>query len=250
MEYDESRLYTPGDDIRALDWRVTARTGRTHTKLYRDERDRPVILSVDYRHSMYFGTRTMFKSALAIRLAAVLAWRAYAHGDRVGHQLFAENGLLEAAPELGRSAVLKTLKSLVDGPGSNTGNLEGDPLTLAFERLPRHARPGCLIQILSDFRGLETLNENSITHLTRHASVEFLMIQDPLESWIPLGKHRFSDGQKDYEINVDPRFQADFEKQFSSRVEHIRKLARKFNIRIHTIRTDDPLTSIEAKILK
>ena len=76
MEFDETRLYTPGDDVRHLDWRVTARTGKAHTKLFREERERPVFLSVDYRASMFFATRGMYKSALAARLAALIAWSA------------------------------------------------------------------------------------------------------------------------------------------------------------------------------
>ena len=68
MEFDEARLYMPGDDVRSLDWRVTARTGRPHTKIFREERERPVFLSVDYRASMFFATRGMYKSAMAARL--------------------------------------------------------------------------------------------------------------------------------------------------------------------------------------
>lgn len=248
MEYDESRPYAPGDDVRALDWRVTARTGRPHTKLYRDERDRPLILSIDYRQSMWFGTRGMFKSALAARLTALLAWRAHAGGERVGHQLFSEEGLQETPPEGGRIAVLKILKSLVDSAYAREKMGSGDALGLALESLPRHARPGCLIRILSDFKGLETQSEKSLRRLTRHANLEFLIIQDPMESCIPLGRHHFSDGQNDFEVNVDRGFQIDFESRFLARQEHIRQIARKLGIRAHWMRTDESIASIEARV--
>ena len=74
MEFDEARLYQPGDDIRAIDWRVTARRGKTHTKIYREERERPVLISVDCRPSMAFASRGCFKSVQAAKMAALLAW--------------------------------------------------------------------------------------------------------------------------------------------------------------------------------
>ena len=88
MEFDEARLYQPGDDIRSIDWRVTARTGKPYTKLFREERERPVFLSVDLRPSMFFATRGVFKSVQAARLASLLAWSALRQGDRIGGQIF------------------------------------------------------------------------------------------------------------------------------------------------------------------
>ena len=88
MEYDESRPYQAGDDIRTLDWLVTARTGKPHTKLFREERERPVIVAVDYRPAMFFATQGSFKSVQAARCAALLAWRAAQQGDRLGGFIF------------------------------------------------------------------------------------------------------------------------------------------------------------------
>lgn len=250
MEYDESRPYAPGDDVRALDWRVTARTGRPHTKLYRDERDRPVILSVDYRGSMWFGTRAMFKSALAARLAALFAWHAHAHGDRVGYQVFSERGLCESPPESGRAAVLKTLKALVDHTPNTRLMLPEDLLKLALEKLHQHAKPGCLIRILSDFRGLGTAEEQALSRLGRRANLELLLIQDPLEASIPLGRHRFSNGQSELEIDVDHPFQTDYHSRFKARQSHLEQLGRKLNARTHFLMTNDPITRAEGKILR
>lgn len=84
MEFDEVRAYQPGDDIRTIDWRVTARTGRTHTKLFQEERERPVLLLSDARRAMRFGTRDCFKSVLSARVTALLTWVALAGNDRVG----------------------------------------------------------------------------------------------------------------------------------------------------------------------
>ena len=91
MEYDESRLYQPGDDIRNIDWRVTARSGKVHTKLFREERERPVHLWVDFRAPMFFATRGKFKSVIAAELASLFAWRANRQGDGIGGIVFSEN---------------------------------------------------------------------------------------------------------------------------------------------------------------
>jgi hypothetical protein len=102
MEFDETRLYQPGDDIRSIDWRVTARTGKTHTKVFREERERPVFISVDDRLTMQFATRGVFKSVLAAKLAGLLAWAAEYHGDRIGGQIFSELECRELKPQNGR----------------------------------------------------------------------------------------------------------------------------------------------------
>ena len=98
MEFDESRLYQAGDDVRTIDWRLMARTGRVHTKLFHEERERPVRMLVDARPSMRFGTRDSFKSVLAARAAATLAWAARDAGDRVGGILLRSSGPTELEP--------------------------------------------------------------------------------------------------------------------------------------------------------
>jgi hypothetical protein len=113
MEFDEARLYQPGDDIRTIDWRVTARTGKTHTKVFREERERPVFISVDYRPTMAFATRGVFKSVQAAKLAALLAWAAQQHGDRIGGQIFTDFACQELKPQNGKHAVLRFLNALV-----------------------------------------------------------------------------------------------------------------------------------------
>lgn len=129
MEFDETRPYAQGDDVRHLDWRVTARTGKPHTKLFREERERPVLLSVDYRASMRFATRGMFKSVMAARLAALVAWSALRHGDRIGGQIFSEAGRRELRPEHGQRAVLRWLEALVSPLPATAGRGDGAALT-------------------------------------------------------------------------------------------------------------------------
>ena len=116
MEFDESRRYQPGDDPRHMDWRVTARAGAPHVKLFREERERPVWLLVDLGPSMRFGTRVAFKSAVAAQAAALLGWAAVERGDRVGGLIFDETRRLERRPAARSSGLLPLLEGLAAGP--------------------------------------------------------------------------------------------------------------------------------------
>ncbi|HEY6130551.1 MAG TPA: DUF58 domain-containing protein, partial [Halioglobus sp.] len=98
IDFEEVRSYQPGDDIRTIDWRVTARTGSAHTKLFREERERPVMVVIDQRGSMFFGSTHCFKSVLAAQLASLLAWSALHGGDRVGGLVFNDEGHQEIRP--------------------------------------------------------------------------------------------------------------------------------------------------------
>ena len=174
MEFDEARLYMPGDDIRAIDWRLTARTGKPHTKLYREERERPVLVSVDYRASMSFATRGVFKSVLAARLASLISWSTHHHGDRIGGQIFTDQMCQEFKPQTGKRAVLHWLKQLADYSKTAhpaEADLDNPPLQQALSRLCRHARPGSQVLIISDFRGLSNNAEHYLMRLSRHCDV-------------------------------------------------------------------------------
>jgi uncharacterized protein (DUF58 family) len=151
MEFDESRLYVPGDDPRNMDWRVTARTGKAHVKRYREERERPVWLLVDLGPSMRFGTRTAFKSVIAARAAALLAWAASEQGDRTGGLIFDETRHFEHRPAPRTRGLLPLLNALSQQPlpGEDGGHAE---FTTAALQLARLVRPGSLAFLLSDFR--------------------------------------------------------------------------------------------------
>ena len=98
LDFDELRAYQPGDDVRSIDWKVTARTRKPHTRVYTDERERRVLLVVDQRLAMFFGTRVQMKSVTAAELAALLAWHVVDAGDRVGAVVFDERGPSRSSP--------------------------------------------------------------------------------------------------------------------------------------------------------
>ena len=240
MEFDETRLYQPGDDIRMIDWKVTARTGKPHTKLFREERERPVFISVDARKTMHFATRGVFKSVQAAKLAALLAWAAQQQGDRVGGQAFSESSCQETRPGHGKSSVLHFLKMLVTPPQPLS---DGIDLEQTLARLVKHARPGSRVFIISDFRGIEA-GENHLVRLSRHCEVVLIHVFDPLESHLPQhGRYRFTDGEKERVIDTtDRQLIMQYQQRFQTRQNFLRQLSRKHGMTlIQCCTTDDPV---------
>lgn len=249
MEFEEARVYQSGDDIRSIDWRVTARTGTTHTKIFREEREKPVFISVDNRATMQFATRGIFKSVLAAKLAGLLAWTAQQQGDRIGGQLFSEQLCRELKPQNGRQSVLRFLDLLVTG---NAAPIQaGMPMmTLAqvLARLAHHARPGSLVYLISDFRGLNAQAEMHLAKLAEHCDVVLIFVYDPLEKDLPAnrGRYRFTD--QDREVIIDSadgqRLQA-YHQQFADRQQRLEQLAKKRGFAlIQCCTIEDPLACL------
>ncbi len=184
MEFDESRAYQPGDDVRNMDWRVTARAGRPHVKLYREERERPVWLLVDLGPSMRFGTRTAFKSVVAARAAALLGWAAADNGDRVGGLVYDEARHFEQRATARMRGLLPLLKALCETPlpGASSGYRS---LSDAATHLARLVRPGSLVFLLSDFAQLSPDATIWLAALSAGNEVVLVHIYDPLEAAAP-----------------------------------------------------------------
>ena len=204
VEFDESRPYQPGDDLRTMDWKVTARTGKPHTKVFREERDRPVILWLDLRRPMLFATKGVFKAVRAAQTAALVAWSAVANGDRLGGLIFSDSEHVELRPRLGRRAALRMLRVISDtafwDPPSAVPAAQ-QPHTL--ERLTRVARPGSQIFLLSDFRSLDDSFERHLRQLARHSDVSLVHFFDPVERNLPPpGRYRVLAGRRSVAIDT------------------------------------------------
>lgn len=241
MEFDETRLYQPGDDLRTIDWKVTARSGKPHTKIFREERERPVFISVDDRPAMHFATRGVFKSVLAAKLAALLAWTAEHHGDRIGGQIFSEQHCRELKPQNGRQAVLHFLHALVDR------SVPDQEVSYTFEqilaRLVKHVRPGSRVYLISDFRGLSEAAERHLSRLSEHCDVVLFFVFDALEQNLPAkGRYRFTDGDRDVVMDsADVRRLTDYQQRFAERSQRLQTLARKEKLQLILCGTaDDP----------
>ena len=155
IDFEEVRTYQPGDDIRTIDWRVTARTGSAHTKLFREERERPVLVVVDQRSGMFFGSSHCFKSVLAAQLASLLAWSALDAGDRVGGLVFNGTQHREVRPRRSRKTVLALLSQVAEYNDSLPLDTASAPQSFAdmLSNLRRIARPGSSLFLVSDFHG-------------------------------------------------------------------------------------------------
>lgn len=249
MEFDETRLYQAGDDIRSIDWRVTARTGKTHTKIFREERERPVFISVDCRTTMHFASRGVFKSVLASKIAALLAWTACHHGDRIGGQLFFDSHCQEFKPQNGRKAVLHFLNAIVKGHLPQFSRFENLDLEPILNRLLHHAKAGSLVYLISDFRGLNENAQNHLIKLAKHCDVVLLFIFDALEQNLPTtGQYRFSDGENDLTLNISENARLQYQTQFLAKHDFLQNFAQQHGMIFQSIHTQaNPLDCLKTK---
>lgn len=188
MEFSEVRAYQPGDDLRDIDWRVTARTRKPHTRLYQEERERPVLMVVDQCRPMFFGTRRTFKSVAAAEASALLAWSALRHGDRVGGLVFNEERAADLRPRRSRNNVLRLLDQIAGfgrEPAASQPEPSVNPLDKALRDLTRIARPGSLLILISDFNMLDDSCAYKLQELARHNDLIAVRISDPLEHELP-----------------------------------------------------------------
>jgi uncharacterized protein (DUF58 family) len=200
MDYLESRAYQSGDDIRNMDWRVTARSGRAHVKVYHEERERPVVVMADFGPGMFFATHGAFKSIIAARAAALIAWAAVDDGDRIGALLY--NGKhRELRPAGGQRGALRLIRALVaaaDPAGRPEQTTQPhNALNAALLRLRRVARPGSLVFIVSDFYNTDGDSRQHLQHLRRHNDVVACQILDRLELQPPVaGQYPVQHGEQ------------------------------------------------------
>jgi len=253
MEFDESRPYQPGDEVRNIDWRIFARSGKAHSKLFREERERPVLFCVDDRAAMNFGTKGMFKRVMAARAASLLAWSANAHGDRVGGVIFSESSHQEQRPGRGKRAVLQWIHRLVH---HHSGAMQATQLPAtafreALSKLRRVAKPGSLIFLISDFRELDEQARSHLQYLSRHHDLVALFIYDPFEKSLPaagLYPVCATEPAAGYQLldTRNKKRRAAYTDQFELRVYELKQLCRRYHIHFINCATDgDVLTSLQ-----
>ena len=244
VEYDESRPYQAGDDLRTMDWRVTARTGKPFTKVFREERNRPVIVWLDLRRSMHFATRGAYKSVLAADAAALVAWSAVANGDQLGGLVFSEYEHHELRPRLGSRAALSLLQLIAENPcwqpaGADAAG-EGET-ERSLLRLTRVARPGSMMFLLSDFRNFGADGETCVRQLASHGDLYLIHVYDPLEAELPPpGRYRIRKDQRAFAIETsDPGARVRYRDRFAARVARLQALARLQGVNVLDCATTD-----------
>lgn len=233
MEFDEVRIYQPGDDVGCIDWKVTARKGNTHVKMYREERERPVLICLDYRKSMFFATRGALKSVVASKAAALLAWHSIAHGDRLGGLLFSDSEHAEIKPTRGRKGVLQFLNRCCQATAWEQPHLQANsiPFHETTRRLRKVCKPGTLIYMLSDFRGLNDTAIADLTQLARHNDVVLISIYDTLERQFPhAGTYPVFDGKSYFNVFSNQKLQQHILQQTQQQLTRIESLKSQHGI--------------------
>ena len=258
MEFDESRPYQPGDDPRNIDWRVTARSTEAYTKLFREERERPVLVVVDLRRNMHFATQGSFKSVVASHAAALVSWAAHHRGDRLGGLIFGASTHRELKPKLGRQAALRYVHELVNHPDWNTDTQdpaedEDAPLKQAMAALRRVARPGSLVVVISDFVGFSRAAQAYLAGVARHNEVLAVFISDPLEYHLPPpGRYRLVSFGEELAIDTYARTaRKDYEQAFDARRHELEGFCQRYGIHLLTMSTeDDPVVLMQTALGK
>ena len=246
MEFLEARPYQPGDDIRHLDWRLTARSGKPHSKVFREEREQAVYLWLDLRPSMFFATRGAFKSVVASHAAALLSWASVFRGDRVGSLLFSDTEQVEQRPGQGKSGALGLIRNIVNHSAWQHPYTAADsPLLLheALVKLRRVVRSGSLIFLLSDMRGFDREAGIQLGYLARHSDVVLCCIYDQLEADLPpAGTYRISDGVNAFSLHSGRRTARErYAAAFTGRMEAIEQACNRLGIRLLHLQTHDDL---------
>ena len=180
VDFRESRIYQPGDEIRHMDWRVTARSGKPHTKLFEEEREQGLLLAMDFNPGMRFGTRVRFKSVQAARAAALLAWMGSAAGDRVGALGFGGGISGEVKPAAGRRGVLHVLRALRDWDAAADGTTR-EPLSRALSRMRRLLLPGMRLVLFSDGFSADADTTQLLSQIAGRHEISLVLLRDALE---------------------------------------------------------------------
>ena len=208
LDFEELREYVPGDDPRAIDWRVTARRGVAHVRVYNEERDRCHWLIVDQRRSMFFGLRRALRSVVAAQASALLAWKALHEGDRIAGIVFGDEGCEEIAPRRGRRSLLQLLSRIVERnqslqAGPSAPAAEGQ-LNEALTRLNARAPRKCRVTVLSDFCGFTERTRTLLADLARFNEVLLLPFWDPAGS-VAHTRRVVSDGVLQIEVDLSDK---------------------------------------------
>ncbi|MBF0417154.1 MAG: DUF58 domain-containing protein [Magnetococcales bacterium] len=251
MEFAETRLYQPGDEVRHMAWRVTARTGKHHVKLFREERERALFVWIDCRGPMFHATRGQLKIVQAARAATFSAWYAARQGDRIGALLFSEQAHVELRPTRGDRAVIGLIRTLHRFgeahpiPVSPTG---GEALALALTRLQRVLLPGSQLLLCGDFRGLRPEDHALLAQLARRHAVTIFFPHDPLERTLPPAGGRYpitsaDTGGQRFLLVDDPNARQAHAARFAARHDGLRDLCQRIGAGFVSCSTEEEATT-------
>ena len=247
LNFEELRGYLRGDDPRHIDWKVTARTGKPHVRVYTEEKDRTVWLLVDQRITMFFGSRKRMKSVVAAETAAVAAWRVLAQRDRVGALVFDDQEIRVIEPQRSEQQVTRIIDCIVQKNHALDARAGIVPNRSMFNRVLRRVselgRHDTLVCVISDGAGIDRETRQYVTRLTEHNDVLWAFIYDPLEQEFPdAGRLVFTDGQSQVEFNTAERRLRDaYRANFERRLGEFSATSRQHSIPLLALNTAAPV---------
>lgn len=246
MDYAGSRAYQPGDDVRRLDWRLTARSGRLHTKLFQEEREGQLLIVFDQHASMRFGTRVRFKSVQAARAAALAAWYAVRAGERVGLMQFGGYTHLQR-PRAGVHGALDLCGALVKGDAAPSE--QSETLSQALQRVIKLQHGANRLLLISDGQSSDEAARNRLLEMMRHTAVRLLIVADALElQSVPAGNYPIEhDGERRHLVLQSTRQRETFQQSLGAGQLRLVAMAQSLGIPHRIIDTAaDPLESVSA----
>lgn len=255
MDFAESRPYQPGDDIRTIDWRVTARSGKVHTKVFQEEREKPVLIWLDLRPSMFFATQGRFKSVVAAETAGLLIWKTLSEGDRAGGVLQEATNHSEFKPSRSRSSVLGFMRALTESTQQDSSQLGIPAASLlqdSWRRLRRVTESGTQVFVISDFRQADAVALQQLAMIHRQASITLVMIRDPLEDQLPpQGVLRVTDGKRSLWVNLKQKvWRRDYHERQRQAQVSLQEFARKHRIALIQLSTRDTTNERLLKLVR
>ena len=245
VDFDQVRVYQAGDDVRTIDWRVTARTQEPHTKMFHEERERPIFILAEQSRRLFFGSGLMFKSVLAAQAASLIGWAALGHNDRVGGLVFGDHEHYEIKPRRSKQSLLQLLNRLVRVNQSLHTEVQSDrdALGMALIRAREVLRPDSLVIVICDERALTDAAEQQLSLLARHCDLMLLPLSDPLDHALPAaGLLRFAERGAQLELdtlNYDLR-QA-YRAQGEARIARWELLAQKLRVMLMPLSTQSEM---------
>ena len=242
VDFAEVRQYQPGDDVRTIDWRVTARKNKPHTKVFREERERPVLIFVDQSQQMFFGSQLRLKSVAAADITARIAWQTLAAGDRVGAVIVDNQGQHLFRPYRSSRAVGRLLNQLAISNQALTRNpsqLRDTPYLAGLQQLQRLTHNRFRIYVVSDFAGELGIWQTHLQRLARRNQIDLIQVYDPLDKQLPpAGHYSVTDGQQRVNFfSGNPRPRENYAKQFEQRCEVLQDMCRHPSMNYRTVST-------------
>lgn len=257
LDFEELRRYLPGDDLRQLDWRASQRLGKPYVRTYSEERDRPLLVLVDQRMSMHFGSVRSFKSVVAARVAALSSWMGYLAGDRVGGLVFSDDGVEQVRPLRSRERIQALFAAIVrrnqalraDAPDVDaTGRLNQ-----ALQGALAHAPHDNLICLISDFAGADDQTLRLLRTLAAHNDVIATLVYDPLAVHTPLqGRLVVTQGELQVEVAADrQQVRQPLSDFFTGRLRDVAELLRRSHVPLLSVDTaNDTVTQLRRELGK